>query len=60
MPRNIGAFHKAFLEQIRTNGASMRWACHDYKLKTGDLMKDVTNAPDARARAQPAPTRSTA
>jgi heterodisulfide reductase subunit C2 len=46
MPRSIGAFHKAFLEQIRTNGRLHEVGLvMDYKLKTGDLMKDVTNAP---------------
>jgi heterodisulfide reductase subunit C len=46
MPRNIGAFHKAFLEQIRSNGRLHEVGLvMDYKLKTGDLMKDVTNAP---------------
>jgi heterodisulfide reductase subunit C2 len=51
MPRNIGAFHKAFLEQIRTNGRLHEMGLvMDYKLKTGDLMKDVTNAPGMFAR----------
>lgn len=46
MPRTIGAFHKAFLEQIRSNGRLHEMGLvMDYKLKTGDLMKDVTNAP---------------
>lgn len=46
MPRNIGAFHKAFLEQIRSNGRLHEVGLvMDYKLKSGDLMKDVTNAP---------------
>ncbi len=51
MPRNIGAFHKAFLEQIRTNGRLHEMGLvMDYKIKTGDLMKDVTNAPAMFAR----------
>jgi heterodisulfide reductase subunit C2 len=51
LPRNIGAFHKAFLEQIRTNGRLHEMGLvMDYKLKTGDLMKDVTNAPGMFAR----------
>jgi heterodisulfide reductase subunit C len=51
MPRNISAFHKAFLEQIRTNGRLHEMGLvMDYKLKTGDLMKDVTNAPGMFAR----------
>lgn len=46
MPRTIGAFHKAFLEQVRTNGRLHEMGLiMDYKLKTGDLMKDVTSAP---------------
>jgi heterodisulfide reductase subunit C2 len=51
MPRSIGAFHRAFLEQIRTNGRLHEVGLvMDYKLKTGDLMKDVTNAPAMFAR----------
>jgi heterodisulfide reductase subunit C len=51
MPRAIGAFHTAFLEQIRTNGRLHEVGLvMDYKLKTGDLMKDVTNAPAMFAR----------
>jgi heterodisulfide reductase subunit C2 len=51
MPRSIGAFHRAFLEQIRSNGRLHEVGLvMDYKLKTGDLMKDVTNAPAMFAR----------
>ncbi len=50
-PRSINAFHKAFLEQIRSNGRLHEMGLvMDYKLKTGDLMKDVTNAPGMFAR----------
>jgi heterodisulfide reductase subunit C len=51
MPRSINAFHRAFLEQIRSNGRLHEVGLvMDYKLKTGDLMKDVTNAPAMFAR----------
>ena len=51
MPRAIGAFHKSFLEQIRANGR-----LHEvglvvgYKLRSGALMNDVTNAPGLLSR----------
>jgi heterodisulfide reductase subunit C2 len=45
-PRRIAAFHRAFLAQIRANGRLHEMAMVvDYKLRSGDLMKDVTNAP---------------
>ena len=51
MPRAIGAFHKAFLEQIKSNGRLHEMGLVvEYKLRTGDLMKDVTNAPGMFAR----------
>jgi len=51
MPRTIGAFHKAFLEQIRSNGRLHEMGLvMEYKLRTGELMKDVTNAPGMLAR----------
>ncbi len=51
MPRAISAFHKAFLEQIRSNGRLHEMGLvMEYKLRTGDLMKDVTNAPGMFAR----------
>ena len=46
IPRTMRAFHKTFLEQIRANGR-----LHEvglvvgYKLRSGALMNDVTNAP---------------
>lgn len=50
-PRTIGAFHKAFLEQIRTHGRVHEVGLiMDYKLKSGDLVKDVTSAPGMFAR----------
>jgi heterodisulfide reductase subunit C2 len=46
MPRTIGAFHKAFLDQIRSNGRLHEVGMvMQYKLRSGDLMKDVTSAP---------------
>jgi len=45
MPRTISAFHKAFLEQIRSNGRLHELGMvMDYKLRSGELMKDVTSA----------------
>ena len=46
MPRAISAFHKAFLEQIRSNGRLHEVGMvMDYKLRSRDFMKDVSNAP---------------
>jgi len=51
LPRNIGAFHKAFLEQIRSNGRLHEFGMvMDYKLRSGELMKDVTSAPGMLTR----------
>lgn len=51
MPRTISAFHKAFLEQIRGNGRLHEFGMVvEYKLRSGDLMKDVTNAPGMLSR----------
>jgi heterodisulfide reductase subunit C len=51
MPRTISAFHKAFLEQIRSNGRLHEFGMvMDYKLRSGDLMKDVTSAPGMLSR----------
>jgi heterodisulfide reductase subunit C2 len=50
-PRNVAAFHRAFLEQIRTNGRLHEVGMvMEYKLRSGDLMKDVTNAPGMLSR----------
>ena len=44
-PKNIKAFHRAFLEQVRTNGRLHEMGLvMEYKLRSGDLMKDATNA----------------
>jgi heterodisulfide reductase subunit C len=46
MPRTINAFHKAFLEQIRNNGRLHEFGMvMEYKLRSGELMKDATSAP---------------
>ena len=51
MSRNIAAFHRAFLEQIRTKGRLHEMGMvMEYKLRSGDLMSDVTNAPGMIAR----------
>jgi heterodisulfide reductase subunit C len=51
MPRTIAAFHRAFLQQIRTNGRLHEMGMvMEYKLRSGDLVKDVTNAPAMLAR----------
>jgi heterodisulfide reductase subunit C2 len=51
MPRNVAAFHRAFLEQIRSNGRLHEMGMvMEYKLRSGDLMKDVTNAPGMLSR----------
>jgi heterodisulfide reductase subunit C2 len=45
-PRAIKAFHRSFLEQVRSNGRLHEVGLvMEYKMRTGDLMKDVTNAP---------------
>ena len=57
-PRRIAAFHRAFLAQIEANGRLHEMGLvMDYKLRTGDLMKDVTNAPGmvTPRQAQPPP-----
>ena len=51
MPRTISAFHKAFLEQIRSNGRLHELGMvMEYKLRSGELMKDVTSAPGMLTR----------
>jgi heterodisulfide reductase subunit C2 len=50
-PRRIAAFHRAFLAQIKQNGRLHETGMvMDYKLRSGDLMNDVTNAPGMVAR----------
>ncbi len=45
-PRTIKAFHRSFLEQVRNNGRLHEMGLvMEYKLRSGALMKDVTNAP---------------
>ena len=51
LPRTIGAFHKTFLEQIRNNGRLHEMGLvMAYKLRSGELMNDVTNAPGMLSR----------
>ncbi len=51
MPRSISAFHKSFLDRIRSNGRLHEMGLViEYKLRSGNLMKDVTNAPAMFAR----------
>src|SRR5450759_2832235 len=51
VPRNVAAFHRAFLEQLRTNGRLHEMGLVlEYKLRSGDLIKDVTNAPGMLSR----------
>jgi len=50
-PRRIAAFHRAFLARVQANGRLHEMAMVvDYKLRSGDLMKDVTNAPGMVSR----------
>ena len=45
-PRGIKAFHRSFLQQVRDNGRLFEFGLvMEYKLRSGDLMKDLTNAP---------------
>ncbi|MFA4966054.1 MAG: 4Fe-4S dicluster domain-containing protein [Thermoleophilia bacterium] len=45
-PRRIAAFHRAFLSRIRATGRLHEVGMVvDYKLRSGDFMSDVTNAP---------------
>jgi heterodisulfide reductase subunit C len=51
MPRTINAFHTAFLEQIRSNGRLHEVGMvMDYKLRSRDFIKDVSNAPGMFSR----------
>jgi len=51
MPRTIAAFHRAFLQQIRTNGRLHEMGMVvEYKLRSGDLVKDANNVPAMVAR----------
>ncbi len=50
-PRTIKAFHRSFLEQVRSNGRLHEMGLiMEYKLRSGALMKDVTNAPPMLTR----------
>ncbi len=59
-PNRIGAFHKAFLEQVRLNGRLYEFGLVlGYKLRSGALLDDVDAAPAMMARGKLAlvPTR---
>ncbi len=46
VPRRIAAFHRAFLSQVRLNGRLYEAGLvMEYKLRSGDLVSDVANAP---------------
>lgn len=46
VPRRLGAFHRAFLEQIRSYGRAFELGfVASYKLRTGALFDDVTTVP---------------
>lgn len=46
VPRHIGAFRKAFLEQIKRYGRLFEFGLVlEYKMRSGDLFSDVTSAP---------------
>jgi heterodisulfide reductase subunit C2 len=50
-PRNIRAFHKSFLEQIRSTGRlSEVGLIMQYKLRSGALLSDVTASPGMLVR----------
>jgi heterodisulfide reductase subunit C len=45
-PRNVRAFHKAFLDQIKLTGRLYEVGfVVEYKMRSGDLLSDITNAP---------------
>jgi len=51
MPRRVAAFHRAFLSQVRLNGRLYEAGLvMEYKLRSGDLVSDVANAPAMLAR----------
>ncbi len=50
-PRLLAAFHKAFLAQIKLTGRLHEvYMVMEYKLRSGDLIKDVANAPGMLTR----------
>jgi heterodisulfide reductase subunit C len=51
VPKNIAAFHTAFLEQIRTNGRVFEFGLvASYKLRSGALFADIDSFPGMLAR----------
>jgi heterodisulfide reductase subunit C len=50
-PRPVGAFHRAFLDQVRLHGRSFELGMvMEYKLRTGALTQDALAAPGMLAR----------
>ena len=50
-PRSIRAFHQAFLNQIRISGRLYEIGLVvDYKMRSGNLFSDITNAPSMLKR----------
>lgn len=50
-PRNIGAFHRSFLDQIKMTGRMFELGLIvQYKLRSGALMQDVLTTPGVIAR----------
>ena len=50
-PRNIGAFHKSFLDQIKMTGRGFEFGLVvEYKLRSGALLQDVQTMPSVLSR----------
>jgi heterodisulfide reductase subunit C len=51
VPRPVGAFHRAFLDQVRAHGRAFELGMvMEYKLRTGALTQDALAAPGMLAR----------
>ena len=51
VPRRIGAFHRSFLDQVRSHGRVFEFGLiASFKLRTGALFDDVTAAPEMLKR----------
>ncbi len=51
IPARVGAFHRAFLEQVRLNGRMFELGMvMGYKLRTGTLLQDAASTPGLLAR----------
>jgi len=50
-PRSIRAFHQAFLDQVRLSGRLYEVGfVMEYKMRSGNLFSDITNAPSMLKR----------